>query len=97
MISSKKALELAKKFHIDLTVVPLNEFKQGLNIELEHGSKFGRLTNVTDDNIYKTARIVIAHLKEDPRYYRYLKQLEHRRELYWNRRNKPSIFINPNH
>lgn len=97
MISSKKALDVAKKFHINLRVVPLHEFKQGLNIELEHGSKLGKLTNITNDNIDKTAKIVIAHLEEDPRYYRYLKQLERTREHFWKKRYKPSIFINNYH
>lgn len=97
MITNRQALKMAKRFHIDLGVVHLHQFKQGLNTELEHGSKLGKITNITNDDLDKTARIVIAHLKEDPQYYMYLKPLEKRRELYWKHVRKPSIFINNYH
>ena len=92
MISTRQALLVAKRYNIDLSVVPINELKAGLNIELEHGSELGPLTNLTNDNIDKTARIVLAHLQEDPRYYKYLKSIETRRKHYWRRHHKPSIF-----
>ena len=40
----------------------------GLNIELEHG-KINSFTNVTDDDLEKTAKIALAHLNELPNYY----------------------------
>ena len=49
-------------------------------------------TNVTKNALDKTAKIAIAHLIEDPRYYKYLKKMEEKREEYWEIRNKPSIF-----
>lgn len=49
--------------------IPLDEFKKGLYVELEHGSKLGDKTNITNDDPIITSRIVLAHLKEDPQYY----------------------------
>lgn len=92
MITTRQALLVAKRYHIDLSVVPINELKAGLNIELEHGSELGSLTNLTNDSLDKTARIVLAHLQEDPRYYKYLKPIETRRKQYWRKHHKPSIF-----
>ncbi len=92
MITNKQAIRLARKFNVDLSVVPINQLMDGLNIELEHGTKLGQLTNITNNDLDKTMRIVIAHLIEDPQYYKYLKPLEKRRERYWKHRNKPMIF-----
>lgn len=44
------------------------EFLDGLNIELEHGL-INPNTNVTNDNLITTAKIVLAHLNEYPNYY----------------------------
>jgi len=91
-VDENTAISLAKKFNIDLTVVPLTDWKNGLNIELEHGKK-NTLTNVTDDNLDMTAKIAIAHLLEDPLYYSRLVKMESLSEEYWSGKNKPSIFI----
>ena len=44
------------------------EFLDGINIELEHGS-INPLTNVTNNNLIETAKIALAHLNEFPNYY----------------------------
>lgn len=92
-IRKTTAKQLFKKYNLDEDVVSLEEFHFGLNVELEHGKKLSKLTNVTNDNIDVTCKIVLAHLIEDPRYYYYLKQIEARREKYWSTRTKPSIFL----
>ena len=86
------AIKIAKKYKIDLDTIPINEFLFGLNVELEHGNKLSKLTNVTKNSIDFTSKIVIAHLLEDPRYYHYLKMMETKRDKYWAKREKPSIF-----
>ncbi len=91
-ITKKRAEKLSKLFDINHEVVPIEEWIRGLKIELEHGKKFGPLTNVTDDNLTKTAQIVVAHLIEDPRYYYYLEKMEKGREDYWKKHIKPSPF-----
>ena len=86
------ANNLAKEFNINLKIVPFDEWLDGLNIELEHGKKVSKITNITNDDVNLTARIVISHLQEDPRYYKYLKAMEQKREKYWATKNKPNIF-----
>jgi hypothetical protein len=73
-ITQLQAKQLGKYYNIDFDVVPFKEWHTGLNIELEHGSKLGRLTNVTKNTLKLTAKIALAHLIEDPRYYYYLKK-----------------------
>jgi len=46
----------------------LEEFTDGINIELEHGL-IDKNTNVTDNDLIKTAKIALAHLNEFPNYY----------------------------
>ena len=46
----------------------LEEFTDGINIELEHGL-IDKNTNVTNDDLIKTAKIALAHLNEYPNYY----------------------------
>ena len=92
-VSQTTALSLAKKYGIDLDVVPLSQLTNGLNVELEHGSQMGPLTNVTGDDLDKTMKIVLAHLIEDPEYYKHLNRMEHVRSLYWKSHIKPRIFI----
>lgn len=68
MFNEIDALKIAEKMNIKFDKFPLNDFVTGLNIELEHG-KIDPGTNVTDDSIEKTAKIVLAHLNEFPDYY----------------------------
>ena len=53
----------------------IEEFRKGLDIELEHGTKNPE-TNITDDDPLMTAKITIAHLKEIPDYNTRLLALE---------------------
>jgi hypothetical protein len=91
-ITKTLAKKLAKEYNLNLDIVPLEEWIDGLKIELEHGKKVSKLTNITNDDIYMTSKIALAHLIEDPRYYKYLVQMETKRETYWKNKKKPSIF-----
>ena len=51
------------------------QFRMGMNIELEHGTRDPE-TNVTDDDITMTAKIARAHLNEFPDYYTRLAKME---------------------
>jgi hypothetical protein len=92
-ITKKLAKDLAKEFKLNLEIVPFEEWIDGLKIELEHGKKVSKLTNITKDDMHMTAKIALAHLIEDPRYYKYLVQMESKREKYWEKKKKPSIFL----
>jgi len=91
-ISKSLSIKLAKKYNINLDVVDIDDWHYGLNVELEHGTKLGKITNVTNNNIELTSRITLSHLIESPRYYRFLRKLEDREDKYWSTRNKPNIF-----
>lgn len=91
-IIKSQAIKLAKKYKINLDVIDINEWHYGLNVELEHGTKFGTFTNITNNNLSITAKIVIAHLTEFPDYYKRLLKLETQADKYWSSRNKPNIF-----
>lgn len=51
------------------------DLADGMKVELEHGSKDPQ-TNITDDDPIKTAKVALAHLKENKDYYQKLKQVE---------------------
>lgn len=64
---------LAKKMKISEKKIPLSQFKNGIKTELEH-------KDVTGGDLVKTAKIAMAHLNEDVRYYKALKHMEKRLE-----------------
>lgn len=50
-ITKSQAVKLATKYKINLDVIDINEWNYGLNVELEHGNKFGTFTNITNNNL----------------------------------------------
>jgi hypothetical protein len=48
--------------------IPLEAFRKGLEVELEHGTRFED-ANVTNNHPILTGKIVLAHLKETMDYY----------------------------
>lgn len=77
-ITKEIATEQLKKLGKDIKSLPytIDDFTYGMNVELEHGTKLGKDTNVTNDDPLKTAKIVLAHMKESPLYYQELKKME---------------------
>ena len=68
MYKIKDILKVANILGIDFSKFPLSDFITGINIELEHGL-IDPKTNVTDNDLLKTAKIALAHLNEFPDYY----------------------------
>lgn len=68
MYNMQDALYAAKVLGINFDKFSKEEFLEGLNIESEHGS-ISPKTNVTNDDIFLTAKIALAHLNEYPNYY----------------------------
>lgn len=66
--TEEQAKEIGDKLKIDWKKYPLEEFVMGMNEELEH-------RDITHGDPIETAKIVIAHLKEDKHYYSKLKNL----------------------
>ncbi|HAI98785.1 TPA: hypothetical protein DCL30_04600 [Candidatus Peribacteria bacterium] len=65
----------------------LEQFRRGMDVELEHGKRDTR-TNVTNDDPVLTGKIAWAHLIEFPDYYTRLDKLETEADAYWSTRNK---------
>ncbi len=57
-----------KDLNIKFDKFSKKDFITGLNVELEHGLVDSN-TNVTNNDIMKTAKIALAHLNEFPNYY----------------------------
>jgi hypothetical protein len=55
--------------------IPLVDFLQGLEVELEHGVRFHD-ANVTNNHPLLTGKIVLAHFKESLHYYKLLEVAE---------------------
>lgn len=70
---------------VDWQQVDVEQFRRGLEVELEHGMRDPE-TNVTDDDLTLTGKIAWAHLKEYPDYYTRLDVLEAEAEAYWKTR-----------
>lgn len=51
--------------------IAIDDFRDGLEVELEHGTMY-RDVNVTNNHPLLTGRIVLAHFKELPDYYKRL-------------------------
>ena len=75
VFSSTEAKEIGTSLGIDFEKYRLEEFKKGLDVELEHGKKIAE-TNITNDDVYLTAKIAWAHLHEIPDYYTRLEKME---------------------
>jgi len=61
----------------------LEQFRQGMEVELEHGTR-DAATDVTGNDPIVTAKIALAHLNEFPDYYERLAKLESEAEQFWN-------------
>ncbi len=63
------------QFRLDWTQIDLEQFRCGLEVELEHG-EIDPETNVAGDNLVLIGKIAWTHLKELRDYYTSLEQLE---------------------
>ena len=68
MLDNNEILRIARYLNIDFSKFPFDDFKRGIMVEMEHGS-VNPITNVTNDDLLKTAKIALAHLNELPNYY----------------------------
>lgn len=56
----------------------------GFGVELEHGRRQDGKLDVTHDDVDKTIKIALAHLREFPDYYDRLTKMEQEAEEYWS-------------
>jgi hypothetical protein len=83
--STYEARRIGDAIQADWARIPIEQFRRGLAVELEHGSHDPQ-TNVTNDDEITTGKIALAHLKEYPDYYERLEALERAAEEFWSRR-----------
>jgi len=69
VVSEKEAAVILKAVNVEKMKIPLEDFRIGLEVELEHGTRFPD-ANVTNNHPLLTGKIVLAHLKETMDYYR---------------------------
>ena len=65
LMDAKYASEV---LNINFNKFSIEDFLNGINIELEHGTVSPK-TNVTDNDLIVTSKIALAHLNEFPNYY----------------------------
>jgi hypothetical protein len=80
-----EAKEIGDALGVDWGKVNLEQFRMGLEVELEHGARDPE-TNVTNNDQLLTGKIALAHLKEFPDYYTRLATMEADAEAYWENR-----------
>ena len=68
MFNLEDAYKAARILNVNFNAFTPEEFLDGINIELEHGTVDPE-TNVTNDNLITTAKIALAHLNEYSNYY----------------------------
>ena len=67
-VTEKEAAEILQIVNAKGMDIPVEDFKQGLEVELEHGVRYDD-ANVTNNHPILTGKIVLAHLKETMDYY----------------------------
>ena len=74
-VTPEEARVILQEVNTEGMPIPLVDFVIGLEVELEHGTRF-QDANVTNNHPILTGKIVLAHFKESLDYYRLLEVAE---------------------
>jgi hypothetical protein len=77
--TTQEAREIGEELGIDWKKFDVEQFRMGLDVELEHGL-IDPQTNITDDDPILTGKIALAHLNELSDYYTRLYEMEEEAE-----------------
>lgn len=88
VFTTEQAKQIGDQLGIKWNEFDVEQFRKGMDVELEHGSKMGSITNVTHDDPLTTGKIALAHLMEIPDYYTRLNIMEEEGEAYWENKRK---------
>ncbi len=77
--TTQEAKEIGERLGIDWSKFDVEQYRMGLNVELEHGLADSH-TNVTNSYPIVTGKIALAHLNEFPDYYTRLDKMEREAE-----------------
>lgn len=90
--TTAQAREIGDKLNINWSHFDVEQFRMGLDVELEHGLH-DPSTDVTGNDPILTGKIALAHLKEFADYYTRLEKMEreadeeHRQDLIIRKKN----------
>lgn len=71
----EEAKQIGESLGIDWSKYDVEQFRMGMDVELEHGT-VNPVTNVTNDDPITTGKIALVHLNEFPDYYTRLGKME---------------------
>ena len=80
--TAEQAEEIGGQLGIDWSKFDVEQFRLGMDVELEHGT-VDPTTNVSNDDPLTTGKIALAHLNEFPDYYDRLDKMEEEAEEHW--------------
>ena len=83
--TEQEARQVGEKLGLKWDKFDVDQFRRGMNVELEHGLVDPR-TNVTNDDPVMTGKIALAHLNEFADYYDRLEEMEDEAEEFWDKR-----------
>jgi len=83
-ITTEEARKIGETLGIDWKDFDVEQFRAGMDVELEHGTQDPK-TNVTGDDLLMTGKIALAHLNEFPDYYDRLEAMEEEAKRFWKR------------
>ena len=84
--TTEEAKEIGEQLGIKWDKFDVEQFKRGMDVELEHGT-VDENTNVTNDDALMTGKIALAHLNEFSDYYDRLDKMEEEAEKFWKNKN----------
>jgi len=82
--TAEEAKAVGEKLGLDWTKFDVEQFRMGMDVELEHGLVSPE-TNVTNDDPLITGKIALAHLNEFADYYTRLDKMEKEADLFWGK------------
>jgi hypothetical protein len=82
--SAEEAGRVGKALGINWDKFDREQFRRGMDVELEHGLVDPH-TNVTNDDPFLTGKIALAHLNEFPDYYTRLERMEKEAHADWHK------------
>jgi len=77
-------MKVGETLGVDWSKFDIEQFRMGLDVELEHGIR-NEHTDVTHDDEIMTGKIALAHLNEFPDYYSRLKKMEEEAKEFYNK------------
>lgn len=84
--TKEEAKAIGDKLGIKWDKWDVEQFRMGLDVELEHGT-ISPKTNITNDEPIMTGKIALAHLNEFADYYTRLAKLEKEADKFWKKKD----------